>query len=460
MGCCHSAGVAYIQQENSDRNNHNVARSSSLSADSGVFQSSAPSNARDHSKAIDRHLAMDQRRLAKVKKLLLLGAGSSGKSTLFKQLHVIYHSGMKRDVLDDAKSLIRENCVEGIFKLCAKTEWLYELDNVAHKDCFIDVKNQSDELVAQIMFHINEINRCTRWQMSSTTSKSFEHLSAEQCHTLCASIKFLWAQPQIKNTFAKRQYFSFKENMDYFFDRLDVVFSPDYYPSVEDALKCRHRTTGSTSERFTINNVHFDIYDAGGQQSERKKWIKIFDGVTAVIFVAALPHYCAVLFENERKNAMHESLELFSEIINSRWFRKTEMILFLNKNDLFRRRLKEGISLSVAFGENWEGEKWEGPEYTPRRVSDDTDLEDNKLAENEEDDEDDEDDDKDDEELNTLHDQGLVFIRRQYEHVKKDANKKIYVHFTTATNQENVANVFWDVQNIIVSGNMKTTGLG
>ena len=53
-------------------------------------------------------------------------------------------------------------------------------------------------------------------------------------------------------------------------------------------------------------------------------------------------------FEDETKNAMHESLLLFSEIFSSKWFRNSEMILLLNKHDLFCEKLRD-TSLSVCF---------------------------------------------------------------------------------------------------------------
>ena len=65
--------------------------------------------------------------------------------------------------------------------------------------------------------------------------------------------------------------------------------------------------------------------------------------------VAALSHCCRVLFEDECKNAMQESLELFDEICNAKWFKRTQIILFLNMNDLIRERLREGVSLSISF---------------------------------------------------------------------------------------------------------------
>ena len=62
------------------------------------------------------------------------------------------------------------------------------------------------------------------------------------------------------------------------------------------------------------------------------------------------------MFEDEKKNAMHESIELFDEICNSRWFRRTEMIVFLNKEDLFRQRIRNGETLDLCFSSDagWE----------------------------------------------------------------------------------------------------------
>jgi len=39
------------------------------------------------------------------------------------------------------------------------------------------------------------------------------------------------------------------------------------------------------------------------------------------------------------KNRMMESLVLFDSVVNSRWFMRTSIILFLNKVDLFKEKL-------------------------------------------------------------------------------------------------------------------------
>ena len=103
-------------------------------------------------------------------------------------------------------------------------------------------------------------------------------------------------------------------------------------------------------QRFEIDKKVLHIYDVGGQRNERKKWIHCFENVTAVIFVAALSCYDEIMFEDETKNAMDDSIELFHEVCNSPWFTKTAIILFLNKADLFKIKI-QNVPLNVCFKE-------------------------------------------------------------------------------------------------------------
>lgn len=106
------------------------------------------------------------------------------------------------------------------------------------------------------------------------------------------------------------------------------------------------------------------MFDVGGQRSERKKWIHCFESVTSIIFCTALSEYDQVLLEEKNQvravdargssvtthplvividitsqNRMAESLTLFESVINSRWFLRTSIILFLNKTDVFKIKL-------------------------------------------------------------------------------------------------------------------------
>ena len=249
---------------------------------------------------------------------------------------------------------------------------------------------------------------------------------------LIKAVAYLWSLPQVQHTFKKREVFSFIENMDHYLNKSDVIFGKGYEPTIQDTLKCRIRTTGLIEEKYIINDIQFNIFDCGGTRNERKKWIALFEGVSAVIYLAALSHYCRVLFEDECKNAMQESLQLFDEVCNAKWFKRTEIILFLNMNDLFRERLREGVSLSIAFGDDWKG-----PDYIPQQ----------------------DDEEKDDQVFEECYKAAVDFIRERYEQLNRNPFKRIFVHITTSSDRDNIEKVFWDVQNIVVNSNFTRGGL-
>jgi len=97
-----------------------------------------------------------------------------------------------------------------------------------------------------------------------------------------------------------------------------------------------------------LSHALYSIVDVGGQRSERKKWIHCFQDVTAVLFFVALSEYDLSLYEDEETNRMHESLKLFDEICNSKWFSAIPIVLFLNKKDLFEDKIKK-VNITVAF---------------------------------------------------------------------------------------------------------------
>jgi hypothetical protein len=90
--------------------------------------------------------------------------------------------------------------------------------------------------------------------------------------------------------------------------------------------------------------------DVGGQRSERRKWIHCFQDVTAIIFFAALSEYDLKLSEDDSTNRMSETLKLFKDIANYKLFTDTAIVLFLNKYDLFERKIAK-VPLTLCFPE-------------------------------------------------------------------------------------------------------------
>ena len=63
----------------------------------------------------------------------------------------------------------------------------------------------------------------------------------------------------------------------------------------------------------------------------------------AVLFVISLSDFNQMLYEDDTTNRMRESQKLFDEILNSIFFQKTPFIVFFNKVDLFREKLRSHI---------------------------------------------------------------------------------------------------------------------
>ena len=71
-------------------------------------------NAIERSRALDRQLKFDGERFAREVKLLLLGAGESGKSTIVKQMTIIHKSGYTDEERRYYIPIIHDNTLNSI----------------------------------------------------------------------------------------------------------------------------------------------------------------------------------------------------------------------------------------------------------------------------------------------------------------------------------------------------------
>uniref|UniRef100_A0A9J7YGB5 Adenylate cyclase-inhibiting G alpha protein n=2 Tax=Cyprinus carpio TaxID=7962 RepID=A0A9J7YGB5_CYPCA len=71
----------------------------------------------ERSKMIDRNLRDDGEKAAREVKLLLLGAGESGKSTIVKQMKIIHEAGYSEEECKQYKAVVYSNTIQSIIAI-------------------------------------------------------------------------------------------------------------------------------------------------------------------------------------------------------------------------------------------------------------------------------------------------------------------------------------------------------
>lgn len=288
----------------------------------GCTISSEKSSAAARSRKIDRDLRMELQRQSKEVKLLLLGAGESGKSTIVKQMKIIHEKGYTKEECIQYKMVVYSNTVQSLLAILKAMTRLG-----------IDFENPS---------RVEDAKRF----LAIVTMTPETPIAPDVANVM----KRLWKDGGVQACFSRSREYQLNDSAQYYLNALDRISSPSYVPTQQDVLRTRVKTTGIVETRFSFKGLYFRMFDVGGQRSERKKWIHCFEGVTAIIFCVALSGYDLVLAEDEEMNRMLESMRLFDSICNNKWFVDTSIILFLNKKDLFEQKIRYS-PLSACFPE-------------------------------------------------------------------------------------------------------------
>ncbi|EPQ55439.1 G-protein alpha subunit [Gloeophyllum trabeum ATCC 11539] len=351
----------------------------------GNCASTEDKEAKARSDAIDRDIEVDSRRYRKECKILLLGSGESGKSTIVKQMKIIHQSGFSKDELASFRPIIYKNVLDSAQAIVLAMRKL-------GVDCELPANRQNAD-------------RIINYTVEPSSSFSLSEEIAQAIHDV-------WRDPVIPRVMDHSSEFYLMDSASYFFSEVMRIGQPNYLPTETDVLRARAKSTGITETRFNMGQLSIHMFDVGGQRSERKKWIHCFESVTSIIFCTALSEYDQVLLEERNQNRMKESLDLFDSVINSRWFLRTSIILFLNKVDVFKAKVPK-VPLEKYF-----------PEYTGG-----PDV--NKAAK---------------------------FILWRYMQANR-AQLSVYPHLTCATDTSNIRLVFAAVKETILQNALKDSGI-
>lgn len=291
--------------------------------------------------SIDAELRKQHENSKSEMKLLLLGSGQSGKTTILKQMKLIHDGGFTAQEKIVFRTIIHSNIFSSIRTLIGAMMKLgipYENEETAKE-------NISTVLEVPVSSG-NEIIPTRAWE----------------------AIRAIWMDKGVINCYKKAGVqFQLVDSIEYFMEHYDRISCPDFIPNDQDVLFARTTTTGITETTFAMGDMTYRMFDVGGQRSERRKWIYCFENVTALIFLVAISEYNMQIVEDNNVNRMQEALTLFDSVCNSRWFNKTSFILFMNKIDRFREKINE-VPISDYFSDYMGGADYEeGCEYFKSR---------------------------------------------------------------------------------------------
>nr|XP_005990906.1 PREDICTED: guanine nucleotide-binding protein subunit alpha-12 isoform X2 [Latimeria chalumnae] len=271
--------------------------------------------ARRRSREIDAMLARERRAVRRLVKILLLGAGESGKSTFLKQMRIIHGKEFDQKALLEFRDTIFENIIKGMRVLVDARDKLgipwQNTENEKHGMFVMAFENKVGMPVEPSTFQL-----------------------------YVPALRALWSDTGIQESYNRRSEFQLGESVKYFLDSLDRIGQLHYVPNKQDPLLARKATKGIVEHDFVIKKIPFKMVDVGGQRSQRQKWFQCFDGITSILFMVSSSEYDQVLMEDRRTNRLVESMNIFETIVNNKLFSNVSIILFLNKMDLLIEKVK------------------------------------------------------------------------------------------------------------------------
>ena len=334
---------------------------------------------------IERQIKRDRKKSLDEVKILVLGTAESGKSTFTKQMKVIQGKGFDTLEREEARKTILSNlltstciilkCYISDLKKTEEEQAEKLLESLNDQSPYAPMKEFISKRFMESVYMITfwgekyfpkkEHKQLTNYLLEYS-EELLNYLSPEEEKYMYYYLRQFLGEGKINNegrhlhqnerrlellrcVFDEYKFtelllswnmVKLPDSALYFFANADRILEKKYVPTNEDIVRMRKSTIGINETVVNFGDVSFRLVDVGGQRTERKKWIHCFEGVSSVIFIASLAEYNQSLVEDPSANRLLESIALFKTIFNIPWIEQTSVILFLNKRDIFKEKIK------------------------------------------------------------------------------------------------------------------------
>ncbi|KAJ7040578.1 G-protein alpha subunit [Mycena alexandri] len=324
-------------------------------AEERALRIAAAQDAEKTSRQIDEVLAQSEKLLNKKKrdvKILLLGQSESGKTSVYDFTPQYFDSeraawrmvvllnliGSLRVIVDTIRTELAApefSLVSDIHRQCCN-----ELAPVLREE---DVLNALISPSKQLSGGEVYVRPGGEWKTILATSEVAQN-TASVVVSMRDEIDTLWADAAVRELLEKKDV-SLRDGGGYFMDDVMRVTAPDYVPTDSDILRARIKTMGVEEHLFEKESAlgtrgvkDFWIYDVPGSRGSRAVWSVL----QAIVFLTPLSFY-EVLEEDNRVNRLEDSVVLWKEICANALLENCQIILFFNKMDILKAKLRSGL---------------------------------------------------------------------------------------------------------------------
>jgi hypothetical protein len=192
--------------------------------------------------------------VAGCKEILILGAGDTGKSTVFKQASLI---AQPHSFTPNLQNLFKETVLKNILE---------------------GIKNLA-KIVIERNIHLDEEDAIVKvYQLDESSYVNAVQIFLEK--DFVQNLIRVWENETVQQIFQDKHALvndCASEALPYFMNKIAEIRTKDYLPTVQDMLYANRRTTGIVEREFIFKETVVVVKEVGGQRSERKSMFQLYN---------------------------------------------------------------------------------------------------------------------------------------------------------------------------------------